>query len=111
MAAILGAASSFDQSFFRQIINQDDHAAGEHAESFRQRPLIARGSRRDHAQNPGMSWSDAQSFNPLAKTISRVCAELCEEKGGAAWPLFAGFHNRAGSLKKLLAKINRSYNE
>ena len=96
MAAILGAASSFDQSFFRQIINQDDHAAGEHAESFRQRPLIARGSRRDHAQNPGMSWSDAQSFNPLAKTISRVCAELCEEKGGAAWPLFTEFHNLAG---------------
>jgi hypothetical protein len=58
-----------------------------------------------------MSWSNAQSFNSVAKTISRVCAELCEEKGGAAWPLFAGFHNRAGSLNKLLAKINRSYNE
>ena len=58
-----------------------------------------------------MPWRNAQSFNPLAKTISRVCAELREEKGGAAWPLFAEFHNLAGNLKKLLAKINRSYNE
>ena len=36
MAAVRCAASSFDQSFFRQFIKQNDHAAGEHTESFRQ---------------------------------------------------------------------------
>jgi hypothetical protein len=87
VAAIFGAAFPLDQSFSRQLINQNDHAAGEHAESFRQRPLIARGSRSDDAQDPGMAGSNAQSFNPLAKTIGRVRAELCEEKGGTAWPL------------------------
>ena len=112
MAAIFDTAFPLDQSFFGQLIDEDNHAAGENPEPFRQRPLIARGSGSDDAQDSGMAWSNAQLFDSLAKTISCVSAELGEEKGGAGWPLgFAGSHEFSANFKKLLARINRSYNE
>ena len=101
MAAIFGIAFPLDQPFFCQLINQDDHAAGEHTESFCQHPLIAGGSGSDHAQDSRMAWSDAQSFDPLAKTVCRVGADLREEKSGAGWPLWAGFHEACGQLKQI----------
>ena len=59
-----------------------------------------------------MAWGKAQFFDPLAKTIGGVRAELSEKKSGAGWPWFTGFHKWSpGTLKKLLAKCNRSYNE
>ena len=103
VAAILGTAFPLDQSFFGQLIDEDDHAAGENAEPFRQRPLIARGSGSDDAQDSGMAWSNAQIFDSLAKTISPVSAELGEEKGGTGWPLgFAGSHEFPRTLRNYL---------
>jgi hypothetical protein len=78
VAAVCCAASSFDQSFLRQFIKQNHHAAGEHTECFRQGALVARRSPSDDAQNPGMAGSNTQSFDPLAKTIGGVRAELSE---------------------------------
>ena len=83
MAAIFGVAFPLDQPSFCQLINQNDHATRKHAKPFRQRPLIAGGSGSDHAQDSRMAWSNAQSFDPLAKTIGRVGADLSEEKSGA----------------------------
>jgi hypothetical protein len=97
MAAIFGVAFPLDQPFLGQLINQNDHATGKHAKSFRQRPLIAGGSGSDHAQDSRMAWSNAQSFDPLAKTVGRVGADLSEEKSGAGGPLFAGFHEACGA--------------
>jgi hypothetical protein len=54
--------------------------------------LIARGSFLDDAQDSGMAWGKAQLFDPLAKTIGGVRAELSEKKSGAGWPWFTGFH-------------------
>jgi len=39
-----------------------------------------------------MAWGKAQFFDPLAKTIGGVRAELSEKKSGAGWPWFTGFH-------------------
>jgi len=92
VAAVCCAASSFDQSFLRQLIQQDDHAAGKHTDSFRQGALVARRSPSDDSQNPGMAGSNTQSFDARAKPIGRVRAELGEQKGGAGRPLWTGFH-------------------
>jgi hypothetical protein len=92
VASIFRAALPFDQALPRQLINQDDHAAREHAEFLRQGALIARGSFLDDAQDSGMAWGKAQFFDPLAKTIGGVRAELSEKKSGASWPWFTGFH-------------------
>jgi hypothetical protein len=54
--------------------------------------LIARGSFLDDAQDSGMGWGKAQVFDPLAKTIGGVRAELSEKKSGASWSWFTGFH-------------------
>lgn len=51
-----------------------------------------------------MAWSNAKSFNSLAKTICRVGAELSEKKSGAGWPLFAGFHKACGQLKQITCR-------
>jgi hypothetical protein len=111
VAAVFGAAFSFHQSFFYQVVDEDHHAAGQHAEPFRQRLLILRRTRGDQTQYSGVRGSNAQPIDPLSKTISRVGTELSEEKGRAGRPLFAGTHKLAGSLKKLLAKVNRSCDE
>jgi len=73
--------------------------------------LIARRSPGDDAQDSSVPGCDTQFFDALAKTIRRVGAELSEKKSGAGWPLWARFHKTWGSLKKLLAKCNRSFNE
>src|SRR5882762_6951081 len=105
MAAIFGVAFPLDQPFLGQLINQNDHAAGKHAKSSRQRPLIAGGSGSDDAEDARMAWRNAQSFDSLAKTIGRVGAKLSEEKSGAGWPLvFAGFHKACGQLKQITCR-------
>src|SRR5437588_2839509 len=101
MAAIFGVAFPLDQPFLCELINQNDHATRKDAKPFRQRPLIAGGSGSDHAQDSGMGWSNAQFFDPLAKAVGRVGAELSEEKSGAGWPLFAGYHEAGGQLKQI----------
>ena len=112
MAAILGAAFSFKQALFGQFIEQNDHAAWEHTESFRQEALVAHGSRGNDSQDSGMPRSNTQAFNPLGKAIGRVRAELSEQKGGAGWLWWSTeFHTVAGSIKKLLAQCNRSLDE
>lgn len=112
MAAVGCAAFSFDQSFFRQFIKQNDHAAGEHTESFRQGSLIARGSSCNDAQDSGVPWSNTETFDSRTEAIGRMRAELSEQKGRAGRSLWTGFHKTlADSLKKLLAKCNRSYYE
>lgn len=92
VAAIFCAAFSFDQSFFRQFIEQDDHAAGENPESFGQSALVAGGSHADDPQDSGMARGNTKVFDPLAKAIGRVGAELGEKKGGPGRRVRAGFH-------------------
>jgi hypothetical protein len=92
VSAICCAAFSFDQSFFRQFIKQNDHTAGKHSQSFRQRPLIARGSSCNDAQDSGVPWSNTQAFDSCAEAIGRMRAELSEQKGGAGRSLWTGFH-------------------
>ena len=105
VTAIFGAALPFDQSPFRQLINQHDHAAREHPQFLRQCPLIARGSSSDDAQDSSMPGCDAQSFDALAKTIGRVRAELSEKKSGTGWPLLARFHKARGQLKEITCEM------
>ena len=103
MSAVCCAAFSFDESLFRQFIKQDDHAAGKHSQSFRQGPLIARGSSRDDAQDSGVPWSNTQAFDSRAKAIGRMRPELSEQKGGAGRSLWMRFHKTsADSLRNYL---------
>jgi len=106
VAAILGTAFSFKQSLFGQFIEQNDHAAGEHTESFRQEALVARGSRGNDSQDSGMPRSNTQAFNPFGKAIGRVRAELSEQKGGACWAWWAmGFHTVCRQHKEITCAI------
>jgi hypothetical protein len=74
--------------------------------------LVAGGRPGDDPQDSGMAWRNTQAFDPLAKAIGGVSAELGEKKGGAGWPWWTCFHKeRVAHCKKLLAKYNRSYYE
>ncbi len=114
MPAIFLAALAFDQSFLHQFIDQHHHATGHHAEPFGQ-PLLVTGWRGgDQAQDSGVRGREAQRRDALAKTESRMSAELSEQKGHAtAWTGFAGIHKKYSTnhSKKLVAKINSSYYE
>lgn len=76
MPPVFGTAFPFDQSFFRQFINQNDHATGEDTEGLSQCLLVARGSGVDYAQDSRVGQGNAQHRYSLAEAVSPVRAKL-----------------------------------
>src|SRR5215469_9820182 len=85
VAAVSSAAFSLDQSFRRQLINQNDHTARQYTKPFRQRLLIAFWRRGNHSQDSCMGRGNSQHGNAFAKELGAVRPQLSEEKGRAAW--------------------------
>jgi hypothetical protein len=86
VAAVFRAAFSLDQSFRRQLINQDDHATREDTKPFCQRLLIAFWHRGNHPQDPRVRWRNSQHSNAFPKEVGAVRAQLSEQKRCAARP-------------------------
>src|SRR4029077_9156658 len=96
---------AFDQSLFRQLIDQDDHAARKDAEFLLLCPLIAGRSSGGDVQDSSVTGCDTKFFDALAKPIGRVGAELSEKESGAGWPLWAGFHKACVELKEITCEM------
>ena len=92
MTSIFRASFSFNQSFRREFVDQDDHPAREHAEFFRQAKLITAGVVGDEAEDASMRPGEPKRSDSLPETFGRVGAELGKEKGCTGVQFFARLH-------------------
>lgn len=76
MTSIFRASFSFDQTLSSELVNQNNHAAWEHAEFFRQAKLITAGVVGDEAEDARMRTSETKRGDSLPETFGRVGAEL-----------------------------------
>ena len=90
VAAIADATPPLNQPLLSQLINEQDHAAGENAEPFRELLLTAFWNGRNHPQDARVRRSDAKRCDAFPETSRGMRAQLREQEGGAGGTIWLG---------------------
>lgn len=82
-ASVAGFAMALHQPAGLEIVNENDHAAGEDAEAFREFLLAAIRHGSNHPQQAGVGRGETERGDSPAEALGGVRAELGEQEGRA----------------------------
>jgi len=111
MAPVLCTASPLNQTFDRQLVDQENHSAWENAEKFGQTLLIQARRSGDESENAGMGGRDAKVGDSVRKSPGGMRAELRQEECSSSWSVFGRTHAVSNLENRLQSAIIHNMND